>query len=114
MVKTIKIGGGEVILAANAATPYRFKQLFGEDLFKIFSDSTNKTEQENISLTDTVMKLTYIMMKQAQKADMALLSEDDFFSWLEGYDPMDIILVGDEIIELYMGSTQGSIQPKKK
>lgn len=114
MVKTVKIGGGEVILSANAATPYRYKQIFNEDLFKIFSGAVGKSEAENIELTDTVMKMAYIMMKQAEKADMSLLSEDDFFTWLEGYAPMDIILAGDEIINLYMASTQGSIDPKKK
>lgn len=114
MVKTIKIGGGEVILAANAATPYRYKQLFHEDLFKIFSDSQNKSEAENISLTDTVMKLAFIMTKQAEKADMSMLSEDDFISWLENYDPMDLVLVGEDIINMYMGSTKQSVEPKKK
>jgi hypothetical protein len=114
MVKTLKIGGGEVILAANAATPYRYKNLFHEDLFRIFSDTQGKSEAENISLTDTVMKLCFVMAKQAEKADMSMLSEDDFITWLEGYDPMDIVLVGEDIINLYMGSTKGSIDPKKK
>ena len=114
MVRTVKIGGGEVILAANAATPYRFKQVFGEDLFRIFSESTQKSEEENIELADTVMKLAYIMMRQAEKADMDLVSVDDFMSWLEGYDPMDIVLSAEDIIGTYMSSTTGSITPKKK
>ena len=114
MVKTVKIGGGEVILAANAATPYRFKQVFGEDLFRIFSETQTKTEEENIELADTVMKLAYIMMKQAEKADMDMISVDDFMKWLEGYAPMDIVLAGEEIIGLYMSSTLGSVEPKKK
>lgn len=114
MVKTIKIGGGEVILTANAATPYRYKQVFGEDLFKIFSSATSKTDEENVELTDTVMKLCYVMMRQAEKADMSLLSVDDFYSWLESYEPMDIILAGQDIINMYTSSTQGSVTPKKK
>lgn len=114
MTKTVKIGGGEVILTANAATPYRFKQVFNEDLFKIFAESTGKTEEESIDLADTVMKLAFIMMKQAEKADMGTLSEDDFYTWLEAYDPMDIVLAGGDIVNLYLGSTQGSVAPKKK
>ncbi len=114
MVKTIKIGGGEAILAANAATPYRFKQVFGEDLFKIFGATTQRSDEENIELADTVMKMAYIMMRQGENADMNRLSEEDFMKWLEGYAPMDIVLAGENIIDLYMSSTQGSITPKKE
>lgn len=114
MVKTVKIGGGEVILAANAATPYRFKQVFGEDLFRIFGESAKKAEEDQIELADTVMKLTYIMMRQAEKADMDMVSIDDFLEWLEGYAPMDIVMAAQDIIGLYMSSTSGSIEPKKK
>lgn len=114
MVKTLKIGSGEVTLTANAATPYRYKQLFNEDLLKLFADSANKSEAENMNLTDTVMKLCFVMMKQAEKADMSLLSEEDFLTWLEGYDPMDIIYVGQDIINIYLGSTNTSVTSKKK
>ena len=113
MIKTVKIGGGEVILAANAATPYRYKQVFGEDLFQILAASPNKTEEENITLTDTITKLTYIMSKQAEKADMSALSVDGFYSWLEDYAPLDIVFAGEEIISFYMSSTQGTVTAKK-
>lgn len=113
MIKTVKIGGGEVILAANAATPYRFKQVFHKDLFQIFTASTNNTEEENIGLADTITKLAFIMNKQAEKADMNALSEDGFYSWLENYAPLDIVLAGEEIISFYMSSTQGTVEAKK-
>ena len=114
MVKTIQIGGGEVTLAANAATPYRFKQVFNEDLFQIFAATRNKTEEENASLTDTVAKLAFIMCKQAEKADMNMVSMVDFFDWLEGFGPMDLVFAGEEIMNFYNSSTKGSVEAKKK
>ena len=114
MVKTVKIGGGEVILAANAATPYRYRQAFHEDLFKIFTESANKSEEESYDLADVVTKLAYIMVRQGEKADMNYVGVDDFLEWLEDFAPMDIVLAGEEIINFYMSSTQGSVEPKKK
>ena len=87
MVKTIAIGGREYIFAANAATPFRYKQLFNEDLFVVFSEAA-KTE-ESAPLAETVAKMAYIMIRQAEKADMNKISMEDFMSWLEDFGPMD-------------------------
>lgn len=114
MVKTIEIGGREIIFAANAATPYRYKQLFKEDLFVLFQSSSKKSEDENMVLAEVVMKLAFIMAKQAEKADMNHLSEDDFVEWLEGFAPMDLVIVSEEILNFYMSTTNGTLVPKKK
>lgn len=113
MVKTIKVGGKEFIFAANAATPYRYKQLFNEDLFTIFQNAA-KNEEGNIILADTMTRLAFVMIKQAEKADMNTITMDDFYAWLEDFAPMDLVLVGEEIVNFYMSSTEGSIIPKKK
>lgn len=113
MTKTIKIGGGEVKLAANAATPLRYKQLFNKDLFKIFA-AASKNEEDGIALADTVSELAFIMAKQGEEADMNTLTFDEYVEWLEGYAPMDLVLVSEEVMNFYLQSTNGSVIPKKK
>ena len=112
MVKTIAIGGKEYIFAANAATPFRYKQLFNEDLFVIFSKASNS--DESAALAETVARLAYIMIRQAEKADMNNISMDDFLTWLEDFGPMDLMLAGEDIMNFYLSSSNGSIIPKKK
>ena len=112
MVKTIAIGGKDYIFAANAATPFRYKQLFNEDLFVVFSKASNSGE--SAALAETVARMAYIMIRQAEKADMNKISMDDFLSWLEDFGPMDLMLAGEEIMNFYLQSSNGSIIPKKK
>ena len=114
MTKSITLEGGkEVKLAANAATPFRFKQLFGTDLLKVVQQST-KSEDDQIILADTITQLAYIMCKQAEGANMNAISMDDFFAWLEGFEPMDFVTSAQQIIDVYMSSTKTSVEAKKK
>ena len=114
MIKTITLQSGKALnLAANAATPFRFKQLFNTDLLKVFQQNT-KSEEDNWLLADTLSQLAFVMNRQAERVDMSTLSLDEFYTWLEGYEPMDFALAGEEIINTYLASTQTSIQSKKK
>ena len=113
MITNIKVGGDEFSLIANAATPFRFKQVFGKDLLTVFQKST-QSEEDGMILSEVVTQLAYIMHKQAEKADMNQLSLDDFYTWLEDYEPMEFTMVGQEIINAYLASTQVSVDAKKK
>lgn len=114
MTKNITLEGGkELKLAANAATPFRYKQLFGDDLLRIFQESTENKEKE-ITLSETVTQLAFIMNRQAEGVNMNTLSMDEFFTWLENFEPMEIVLVGQEIIDTYLSSAQTSVVAKKK
>lgn len=114
MTKNITLEGGkELKLAANAATPFRYKQLFGEDLLRIFQESTENKEKE-ITLSETVTQLAFIMNRQAEGVNMNTLSMDEFYSWLENFEPMEIVLVGQDIINTYLSSAQTSVVAKKK
>ena len=114
MTKNITLEGGkELKLAANAATPFRYKQLFGDDLLRIFQESTESKEKE-ITLSETVTQLAFIMNRQAEGVNMNTLSMDEFFTWLENFEPMEIVLVGQEIINTYLSSAQTSVVAKKK
>lgn len=113
MVRNITLEGGkELKLAANAATPFRYKQLFGGDLLQIFQDSAEK-DREGI-LADVVSQLAFIMNRQAEGANMNTVSEEEFFAWLENFEPMELVLSGQEIINTYLSSTITSVDAKKK
>lgn len=107
MFKNVIIGEKEVELSANAATPFRFKQVFQKDLFSVFANEAN-AETEGL---ETVSQLAYIMAKQAEKADMNKLNQEEFLSWLEEFGPMDFANSAEEILNVYMGSTISSANP---
>lgn len=114
MLKTIKLNGGkELTLTANAATPFRFKQLFGGDLLQIFQEAS-KAGEDNLEITETISQLAFVMLKQAEKADLSSVTEADFFAWLEEFEPMDFAWAAGDIINIYMQTTQPSVEAKKK
>ena len=107
MFKKITIDGKEIELTANAATPFRFKQTFHKDLFAILGNEA-KAESEGV---EAVTQLAYIMAKQAEKADMGKLNEDDFIAWLEDFSAMAFVNSAEEILNVYMDSTVGTATP---
>lgn len=114
MTRTITLEGGkEIRLAANAATPFRFKQLFGSDLLKLFQENSENKEN-NVYMADVITQLAFIMSKQAEKADMNSLSMGEFYTWLEDYEPMDFIMKSEDIVNTYLSSTLMSVEAKKK
>ena len=114
MQKTISIEGGEQLkLSANAATPFRFKQVFNTDLLRVFQQST-QSEEDGMILGNLAAQMAFIMNKQAEGADMNSLSMDDFYAWLERFEAMDFVNAGEEIVRTYLGSTQTSVEAKKK
>lgn len=100
MVKTITIDDKEIKLAANAATPFRYRQMFKKDLLQILGNE-EKAEAEGV---ETISELAFIMAKQAEGADMARLAEDEFYTWLEGFGPMAFIESAEEILGIYTAS----------
>ena len=107
MFKTIRVGEKELDLSANAATPFRFKQVFKKDLLSTFS-SEEKAEKEGF---EAVSELAYIMAKHAEHADMNKLNEEDFINWLEGFEPMDFAEAAEDILGVYMGNLMSSATP---
>ena len=107
MFKKITIDGRELELAANAATPFRFKQVFKKDLFAILGNES-KAEAEGV---EAVTELAFIMAKQAEKADMNKLTEEEFLTWLEDFSGMAFVETAEEILNVYMDSTEGTSTP---
>jgi len=109
MTKDILIGGKAVRMTANAATAYRYKQVFGKDLMKIFQDIA-KSEQADVN---TFQELAYVMAKQAS-FEAGTISIDDYLIWLEAFDPFEIAAASGQIMELYTGQKITTSKPKKK
>lgn len=107
MFKTVTVDGNEMELAANAATPFRYKQVFKSDLFAVLGNE-KRAEEEG---AEVVMRLAYIMHNQAKESDMSKLNEDDFISWLEGFSAMAFMNAADAIINVYMDSATGTAMP---
>lgn len=107
MNKTITIDGNELEMAANAATPFRFRQVFKKDLLSVLGNE-KRAEEEGL---ETVMQLAFIMVKQAEKTDMTKLNEEMFIEWLEGFGPMAFVESAEDILAVYMDSTVSTAQP---
>ena len=103
---SININGKDYEVAANAASPYIYKQIFHEDFLKKL--------QESDPDEDIFQKMFYVMRMQAQRstADCLKLSTETYISFLEEFDPMDIIGATSDITEFYFKQTIKSSVPK--
>lgn len=107
MTTTITIEGRELAMTANAATSYRYKQIFHKDLLKEFTGI-----QDSMSI-ELVEEMAYVMHKQgtgeADKANM-----NDYIAWLEGFEPLSFADAAAEIINIYAQQKVGTSTAKKK
>lgn len=107
MRNTVQIGDREFVLESNAATCYRYKQVFKKDLFEIMRSVT-----DNVSI-EIFQELAYVMYKQG-KGEAKTVSLDDFFAWLEGFEPLDFANASEGIINTYMSQKEETSESKKK
>lgn len=108
MKKVINIAGKEVEAVANAASPYLYRQVFGEDFLLSFDP-----EKPDPSLLE---KMFFIMQAQASMdfREVLKLNMEDFFTFMCGFGAMDIVMAIDQISDLYFGQTKGTADPKGK
>lgn len=88
MTKEITIGGIPVKFAGNAATTYRFKQLFKLDMLKLFMEKGTDIE------IDRIIELAYVMHLQAEgytTEQFNAETEDDYIAWLEQFDFTELL-----------------------
>lgn len=107
MYKKLEIEGKEIEFVANAATPFRFKQIFKKDLLSILGNE-DKAQNEGV---EAVTELAFIMAKQAEKADMNKLNYDMFIDWLEGFGSMAFVENAEAILTVYMESSVSTSTP---
>lgn len=106
MFGKVKIGNKEVEMVANAATPYRYQQIFGEDYLK------KVTGKEEADPTDFFAKIGFVMAMQAAKKDLSKVNRETFYKWLEDFEPADVFNATSEIADIYNGDAQGEVDPK--
>lgn len=108
MKGTVQIGDKKIDMVANAFSPYLYKQIMREDfLVKV---------QEKDPDPDLFVKMGFVMAKQAEleRSELYKLSMEEYFEWLEGFDPMDPMLATDAIAKIYFDQEQNSSLPKNE
>lgn len=105
MYGKVSVSGKEVEFLANAATSFRFKNLFHTDLISVLSQGDNASVED-------YERLAFVMAKQAEKADMSKLTEEDLYEWLGAFDFTDLIGALPEIVGIYMKNKLTASDPK--
>lgn len=109
MFKEIQIGEITIGLKATASTTYRFKQVFKRDILKVMMDTSGAQQAEE----DDVMRLAFIMAMSARGEDMSKLNEDSYIGWLDQFDPMDLFIAQEDIMEVFQGNRKTEETQKK-
>lgn len=107
MYKTFILGDKEVAACANAALPYRYKQVFRKELFN-FLGKELKTED----FTTFAGEVLFIMHSAAKKADMNSLSFEDYIEFMEGLGLGDLLDQAQDIVAFMYETTKRSVDPK--
>ena len=109
MYGKVLIGKIEVGMAANAASPIIYRNIFHEDFIR-------KAQEKDPDI-EIYQKMGYVMAMQAETSDMnelMKLSLNSYVDWLTQFEPMDVLTAVDQISELYFGNTIGTTDPKNK
>lgn len=101
---------------AVGSTPYRYKQIFKQDLMKditklIGTDLETVGEDADFSVTD---KLAFIMNCQAEKKDMNLLNNETFLEWVDQFETAELFNHISDFIGIYLGNKESTSNPKKE
>jgi len=112
MEREITIGEKKIPMRATAATALRYREVFKEDLLaRLDIARKDMHSYGNIELYE---RLAYIMAASAEKKDMSKLSSADFDEWLDGFEFVDMIEAGIDIMNLYYGNKETTANAKKK
>ena len=116
-VMIMRVDGAETPtgLMANAATPYRYKQIFGEDLLTKFANAQGQMEGKAIYEIGFIPELAFIMALQAEKdpAKIDKTKKADFYTWIEQFESFAFENAAEDIINVYVGNLSGSSEAKK-
>lgn len=106
-------GYKEVPMLANAATSFRHRQVFHEDLMSILTKVSQHPEDDTIVDSDLVSRMAYIMASAAdEKKDMNTLSVDDYMAWLEDYEAISFTLAAEAIGGIYWANQAATSKGK--
>lgn len=101
-------------MLANGATPIRYRMVFGRDIINEFE----KVQSDSGVATSYIAELAFIMAKQAEAKNeqkpLTTLNQESFIEWLEQFEPLDLVLASEEIVDLYLGNEKTLSEAKKK
>lgn len=114
MLRTVQVGEKELNLLANAATPIRYKMVFGEDIMVAFNQ-INSEKRDTGEVLNITSQLAYIMNCQAEydKKALSMVSKESYLEWLEDFGSMDFVNASEAIINTYLDTTGTSSKTKK-
>lgn len=111
MTKDILIGSELMKFTGNAATTYRYKQLFHRDLMRSFMEKGQDID------TDMIMEMAFVMKNQAAgltNEEFNALTESDYMEWLSGIEFMPLMQAAPEILGLWANTSKATAKSKKK
>ena len=112
MEKVIKIGDKEVKLKSSAATYWKYRKVFTEDLFRTLQDMTKDLGDDGTipdGAVAVLLQAAYIMAGQADpKMNM------DIETWLDQFELMDSINGIQGVFEMLMNDQVTIDEAKKK
>lgn len=115
-MKEITIGGKSIRLHANAATPLRYKMIFGKDII-VEINRMNKGIIDEGELIDLATQIAFVMNMQAEKTreEISKISKSNLIDWLEDFDgAMSFANVANDIMDIYLGNEKGDSKSKKE
>ena len=119
MYGKINFGNEEVELKATAATAPLFRRIFSFDLLKTLNKMRDIADKEGDEQVDgafdayeLICKIGFIMAKQAEGADFGKMCIDDYYTWLDKYEPNSIPV--DKILSIYNGNEVTVADSKKE
>ena len=121
MRRTIELKNGAVTLESNAATPLIAKRIFKIDYFSFLDGDETVGDK-----TTAVMKLAFVMAKQAEVAAkfsgtserlnaLFQLKDDDFLAWSSEFEFDEMLnTIVPTAIEVWTGSNATNSEPKNQ
>ena len=108
MRKPISIGGEQVEIYANAATPLFYKHVFQDDLLRHIG-----SDEDSLVRTDVCMKLAYVLSKQAEglsTGEMIKLKESNYIDWLSQFQYTDMLDAANAALYCFLGIDEEQAQ----
>lgn len=106
----VKIGGKDVDMLANAASPVIYRRIFQKD-FLLQMDPKGEID------TNALSEMGYVMSLQTQmtfKEIVDTISQDDYYIWLEQFEAFDVMMASNAIFALFKGQEKTLVSQKKR
>lgn len=115
-MKTIVIGGREVPMLRNALSPVIYRRIFHKDSLAQMNN-IEKSEEPSGDVIDLYGEIAFVMAMQAAKqlGELKLITESDYYNWLNQFeDPYAILKALDEIVSYYNEQELSTSTAKKE